>query len=138
MALQQHVIEQLPRVEGILNYLKPATGKPRTYGFEPPPAGETAGPPVDPQAVPIHDLRPLAAQVSLDREGFALLTHRSAVTDFVDEDALHRVYYPEAERLVAEATGAARVVIFDHTVRRRVPGVVDRTPGTPRQPSTRI
>ena len=27
-------------------------------------------------------------QVSLDREGFALLTHRSAVTDFVDEDQL--------------------------------------------------
>ena len=138
MALQQHVIERLPRVEGVLNYLKPTSGKPRTYGFEPPPAGETASPAADPHAVPIHDLRPVAAQVSLDREGFALVSHRTAVTDFADEGALRRIYYPEAERLVAEATGAARVVIFDHTVRRRVPGVIDRTPGTPRQPSTRI
>src|SRR5205809_438007 len=77
-------------------------------------------------------------QVSLDREGFALLTHRSAVTDFVDEDQLRRTYYPEAERLVANLTGGARVVIFDHTVRRRVHGKADREPGIPRQPSTRI
>ena len=76
--------------------------------------------------------------MSLDREGFALLTQRSAVTDFADEDQLRRIYYPEAERLVADVTRGARVVIFDHTVRRRVHGKADREPGTPRQPSTRI
>jgi hypothetical protein len=35
-------------------------------------------------------------------------------------------------------TAGARVVIFDHTIRRRVPGKADREPGVPRQPSTRI
>jgi hypothetical protein len=30
------------------------------------------------------------------------------------------------------------VVVFDHTIRRRVPGQPDRTPGIPRQPSTRV
>jgi hypothetical protein len=83
-------------------------------------------------------MRPIAASLSLEREGFALITHRSAVTDFHDEDSLRRVYYPEAERLVADAIGAGRVVVFDHTVRRRIEGMADRTPGAPRQPSARV
>lgn len=29
-------------------------------------------------------------------------------------------------------------MIFDHTIRRRTPGIEDRTPGIPRQPVTRI
>jgi hypothetical protein len=62
----------------------------------------------------------------------------SAVRDFYDEDELRRVYYPEAERLVAEVTGATRVLVFDHTVRRRVWGGVDRSAGTPRQPVTAV
>jgi hypothetical protein len=83
-------------------------------------------------------MRPVAAEMSLDREGFALISHRSAVSDFGDKEQLRRIYYPEAERLVAQATGGARVVIFDHTVRRRVVGKADREPGVPRKPSTRI
>jgi hypothetical protein len=58
--------------------------------------------------------------------------------DFYDPDELRRVYYPEAERLVGQATGASRVVVFDHTIRRRVWGAEDRSPGTPRQPVTRV
>lgn len=138
MTLQDHVIERLPHVEGVLNYLKPTADKPRTYAFEQLPGGPRANPVHEPHTVSIHDVRPVAAQMSLDREGFALRTHRSAVTDFADEDQLRRIYYPEAERLVADVTGAARVVIFDHTVRRRVSGRADREPGIPRQPSTRI
>ena len=37
--------------------------------------------------------------------------------DFYDEDEVRAVYYPECERLLAGATGAARVVLFDHIVR---------------------
>ena len=58
--------------------------------------------------------------------------------DFYDEDELRRVYYAEAERLIAEATGASKVFVFDHTVRRRVQGVDDRAPGAPRQPATSV
>jgi hypothetical protein len=88
--------------------------------------------------VTIYDARPVAARLSLDGEGLTLVEHRSAVKDFYDEDELFRVYYPEAERLVAEATGANRVLVFDHTIRRRVSGGVDRKPGTPRQPVTSV
>jgi hypothetical protein len=138
MSLQNAAIERLPYVEGVLNYLKPTTDKPRTYAFELPPGAPRVDPVHEPHMVPIRDVRPVAELMSLDREGFALVAHRSAVTDFADEDQLRRIYYPEAERLVAAATGGARVVIFDHTVRRRIPGKEDRQPGVPRQPSTRI
>ena len=67
-----------------------------------------------------------------------MVKHNSAVRDFYDEDELGRVYYPEAERLVAEITGATRVLVFDHTVRRRVWGGIDRSAGTPRQPVTAV
>jgi hypothetical protein len=60
------------------------------------------------------------------------------VTDFYDEDAVRRIYYPEAERLVASATSASRVVVFDLTIRRRLPGVADRAAGAPRQPVPRV
>ncbi len=70
MNLQEHVIENLPHVEGILNYLKPANGKPRTYAFDQP--GGSVNPAHEPHKVRIHDMRPVAAQMSLDREGFEL------------------------------------------------------------------
>ena len=37
--------------------------------------------------------------------------------NFFDPDELKRVYYPEVERLIGERSGAARVVVFDHTLR---------------------
>ena len=80
----------------------------------------------------------MPTRLSLDREGVALVEHHSAVRDFYDEDELRRVYYPEAERLVAEVTGASRVLVFDHTIRRRVARGIDRSPGTPRQPVTSV
>lgn len=136
MTLHQNVISTLPHVEGVLNYLKPTKEKPRTYAFEQP--GGTINPAHEPHKVRIHDMRPVAAQMSLDREGFALVSHHTAVADLTDEEQLRRIYYPEAERLVAQVTGGGQVVIFDHTVRRRVAGKADREPGVPRQPSARI
>lgn len=67
--------------------------------------------------VEIRDARPLIGKLSLDREGFDLVRHVTAVTDFHDEAQLRAVYNPEIEKLVAEATGASRVVTFDHTRR---------------------
>jgi hypothetical protein len=49
-----------------------------------------------------------------------------------------RAAIPVRRRVDPEATGATRVLIFDHTVRRRVWGGVDRSAGTPRQPVTAV
>jgi len=65
----------------------------------------------------IRDGRPLRGQFSLEETGFEFVDHDTAVTDFYDTDQLKAVYYPEIEALIKERTGAARVVIFDHTLR---------------------
>src|SRR6266851_4435682 len=134
MSLSSDVIEGLPRVEGILNYLAPMAEKPMNLAYDPPPGVARSNGVPEPHRMTIYDARPLVARLSLDGEGLAIVEHRSAVKDFYDEDELRRVYYPEAEHLVAENTGANRVLVFDHTIRRRVRGGIDRSPGTPRQP----
>jgi hypothetical protein len=131
-------IEQLAYVEAVVNYVKPTPDKPRSYAFILPPGDPRANALNDPHTVRIRDMRPIAEDISLDRQGFALRSHRSAVTDFADEDELRHIYYPEVERLIAQATGGKRVVTFDHTIRRRVRGLADRTAAAPRQPSTQI
>jgi hypothetical protein len=138
MSLQDPTTERLAAVDGVLHYLKPTTDKPRNYTFQPPPGTPFSSAEYDACTVPICDLRPCADNLSLDREGFVLLTHRSKVTDFYDEKQLRQIHYPEVERLIATATGGQRVVIFDHTVRRRVVDKLDRTPGVARQPSAHI
>ncbi len=67
--------------------------------------------------VEIADGRALAGQLSLDRDGIELRHRPTAVADLYDDAAVERNYYPEIEALVREATGASRVIIFDHTRR---------------------
>jgi hypothetical protein len=128
----------LPHVDADLHYLTPMTERPRNFTFDPPPGVPRSNSGNEAHRLPIYSVRGIAPEVSLDREGFELLHHSSSVRDFYDEDEVRTVYYPEAERLIAKATGASRVFIFDHTVRRRVRGADDRAPGMPRQPATRV
>lgn len=65
----------------------------------------------------VRDGRPVADRLELDRHGFALREHATAVRDFADDDDLRRVYYPEMEALIRRETGAAKVVPFDATRR---------------------
>jgi len=130
--------EQLPYVEAEVNYLGATRERPRYYAYDRNPGDPPSVMPLEPHRVQIHSLRPIADELSLDTQGFALAEHRSAVRDFWDDDEVRRVYYPEAERVIAEATGAARVFIFDHLQRRRVPGARDRSRSGPRQPATRV
>jgi hypothetical protein len=128
----------LPFVKAELNYLGPAAERPRTYTYDPPAGVPRSTAMNEPHTVSIADMRPILARLSLDEQGFGLVRHRSAVRDFYDEAEVKAVYYPEAERLLQELTGADRVYIFDNTVRRRVPGAEDRWGGGPRQPVPRV
>jgi len=65
----------------------------------------------------IENGRPFAGTFSLDVNGFDFVGHETKVKDFFDAEELERVYYPEVEALVRKVSGAARVVIFDHTLR---------------------
>ena len=55
--------------------------------------------------------------LSLERNGFELVEHRTAVKNFFDAAELKTVYYREVEALIQARSGAARVVVFDHTLR---------------------
>ena len=138
MSVTAERTSDLAHVEATLNYLAPMTERPRNYTYDPPPGVPRSNSTHEPHLVPVHDARAVESDISLDREGFAVLHYKSAVKNFWDEDEVRRVYYPEVQRVLAEATGASKVYIFDHTLRRRVRGVDDRAPGAPRQPASRV
>ena len=137
MSLALNEIATLSSVEAELNYLAPNSNKPRTYTFDPPAGVPQTTIVNDPRKVEIHDARPIASTVSLDAEGFVVLQHRSRISGFDNEDEIRTIYYPETADLLKDVTGADRVVIFDHTVRRRVWGAEDRRGGL-RQPVARV
>lgn len=123
-------------IHATLNFLKPMEERPRSYQYDPPPGVPQRTGEADPHIVAIRDARPLAARLSLDVEGFALLWAPSALRDFTDAEAVRAAYYPEVERLLVRATGAERVITFDHNVRSNarvargeagIRGPVDRT-----------
>jgi hypothetical protein len=70
---------------------------------------------VDMRPMPIEDGR--RAELSLERNGFVLVEHKTAVKNFFDADELKGVYYPEVIALIKQCLGAQRVVLFDHTLR---------------------
>jgi hypothetical protein len=138
MGLQNEKVAASSFVTADFNYLGPSPDRPRTYTFEPPPGEPKSNVVPEPHSLPVYDLRAIGGAVSLDREGFALVQQKSTVKDFYDEAEVEAVYYPEAEQLIKAATGADRVFVFDHTVRKRVPGAADVRDGGPRQPVARV
>jgi len=67
--------------------------------------------------VEIHDAREQLPDTHLDREGFMLVPHKSAVDDFYDDAALRATYHAELIELLKRVTGAQRVEVFDDTRR---------------------
>jgi hypothetical protein len=101
----------------LLNYIAESGEKPVYYAYEPPPGIPRQTGQFALQSVPIRNGRAVLDELSLDRQGFELVNHETSVNDFYDRDEVQRVYYPEIERLLKDATGASKVVIFDHQVR---------------------
>lgn len=67
--------------------------------------------------MPVHDGRPLRNTFQLDVHGFVFCDHRTQVQDFTDEAQRKRVYDPEVQALIRKQSGAAEVIVFDHTLR---------------------
>ncbi|MDB5414881.1 MAG: hypothetical protein JWR10_3216 [Rubritepida sp.] len=136
MSLALSPPETLAAVIAELNYLAPIDGRARTYTHEPPPGEPRSNVQPDPHRVTIRNAR-AAIGISLDTSGFGLVEHATAVTDFSDEAQIRDIYYPESIEVIRQATGADRVFVFDHTLRRRILGQEDNRDG-PRQPATRV
>ncbi|MEA3112166.1 MAG: hypothetical protein QOG58_1965 [Caballeronia sp.] len=130
--------ETLQAVEAELNYLRAGEGRPVSYTFEPPPGVPWTSGALEPRRVTIRDARPLAAagKLSLDKSGFERIDHRSALTDFSDDDAIRSIYYNESAQVLLKATGAEKVVVFDHTLRDSLSG--SRATSSLREPVRRV
>ena len=71
--------------------------------------------------VVVHDMRPQADQLALERNGFVLLDEPTDVADFADEAGKAR-YGRQCEALVQCLTGAERVVSFGPILRTNATG----------------
>src|ERR1051326_6441989 len=65
-------IEELPHVTGEITYLARMAERAHTYAYDLPPDQPRTNMRPDNRKVPIYDMRPIA-DMSLDREGFALI-----------------------------------------------------------------
>ncbi|KFY26651.1 hypothetical protein V493_03958 [Pseudogymnoascus sp. VKM F-4281 (FW-2241)] len=70
------------------------------------------------QNVVIHDIAGDENKYTLDSHGFQYTKHESNEKEFLSDDKIKAEYYPEVEQLLKDVTGATRIFIFDHTIRR--------------------
>ena len=100
-----------------LNYTLKTGERPVSYTFTPPEGVPQRSGKVDRQRVRVRNARLEDELPALDRNGFQLIRHATALQDFSDEAAIRERYYPEVQKLLQEHTGASKVVVFDHTLR---------------------
>jgi len=110
-------IADLKGVVAPINFTQPIAEKPYSYNYEPPPGVPPRNTSEETHQVKVLDARAVADRLSLDREGFVLLRRPTVAANLYDDDEVARVYYPECERIIREATGASRAVAFDHITR---------------------
>jgi hypothetical protein len=108
-------------VKGSFNYTVD-NGIPPDYYFYEPDEPVTPNPPgTDPHEMVIASGWPRVDQFDVDREGFELKPFAAEFSRFGDAAAVTQRFYPQVVDFVKRNTGATRVVIFDHTLRQRLP-----------------
>ena len=94
---------------------------PDYYFYEPAAPVKLNPPGTDPQEVEVQNAWPRVAGLSADREGFELHDFAAQFVQFDDDAAVHTSFYPQVVDFVKRHTGARRVEVFDHTIRKRLP-----------------
>ena len=108
-------------VTATMNYSVDNGIPPDYYFYEPDPGTQLNPPGTDPHEVAIHDAWPDVDRLSLDREGFELHEFDPSFVSFDDDQQLRAIFYDQVIAFVKRHTGAKRVVVFDHTIRKRLP-----------------
>jgi hypothetical protein len=93
-------------VESRVNYIGAMSERPRYYANDH--SRDLLA--LDDRAIRIENVRG-GPSPSLEREGFVLVPHHSAVQNFRDPEEITRTHYPEIERLLLGLTGADQVVV---------------------------
>lgn len=146
--------EKPHHVQTTLNFFKDhADGSPPTPNYVQRPQSYY-NQPTETIPVTIHDVSGHELDYTLDGNGFQYYYHDSAEKDFLDDEQIKRVYYPETEQLLKDAyvppplhhtdlreqeanknsTGASKIFIFDHTIRRAPKDSRTAAPATPEAP----
>ena len=115
---------QLASVRATMNYTVDNGIPPDYYFYEPDPSVKLNPPGTDAREVAIHDAWPIKDQISLDKEGFELHDFTGPHGEFAafDDDAqIKSTFYKQVVEFVKAHTGAKRVEVFDHTIRKRLP-----------------
>ncbi|MDP9097199.1 MAG: hypothetical protein M3N26_11725, partial [Pseudomonadota bacterium] len=108
-------------VRATINYTVDNGIPPDYYFYEPDP-GTTLNPPgTDTREVEIANGWPRRDDLDLEREGYVLRDFPEGFTAFGDDAAVKSEFYGQVVDFVQRNTGAKRVVIFDHTIRKRMP-----------------
>lgn len=110
-----------PHVRALLNYTVDDGRTPEYYLYQPAEPVSPLAPGTDAREMAIEDAWREQDQLSVDEEGYELHPFDPGFRDFSDAEAIARTYYPQVVEFVRRHTGAARVVVFDHTLRRRMP-----------------
>ncbi|OYW48249.1 MAG: hypothetical protein B7Y36_10980 [Novosphingobium sp. 28-62-57] len=90
-------------MEALIAYSGRKFARPRYYAN----AHERDEVEIVPTPMPMQDAR--AAGTTIDGEGFQIIAHKSAVTDFADREQVARLHMREIEELVQAQTGADHV-----------------------------
>ena len=80
---------------------------------------------MSPPGTDVHDLEvqngwPMVDQLSVDEIGFELREFTDDFRGFHDDQLVVNGFYPQLIDFVKKHTGAKRVVVFDHTIRRKM------------------
>jgi hypothetical protein len=94
-------------VEGRVNYIDEMAERPRYYANDH--SRDILA--LDPRVIHIEDARTRSTPPSLEREGFALVPHKSAVADFRSADEVARIHFAEIEQLALALSGADRATV---------------------------
>jgi hypothetical protein len=108
-------------VRATLNYTVDNGRPPDYYFYEPDASVELNPPGTDAREVDIHDGWPNVDSFSVDREGFVLKPFTARFDQFDDDASVRSAFYPQIIEFVRQHTGAQRVEVFDHTIRKRLP-----------------
>lgn len=104
-------------LEAILRYNLNTGVKPVNETFGPANMTRRVSGKADERPVVVNDGRAIRGNLDLDVHGFEFVDHATRVKNFLDLDEIKSVYYPECVDLIKKVSGAARVHVFDHTLR---------------------
>ena len=110
-------------VRTTMNYTLDNGRTPNFYFYEPEPDEEIHPNPAgtDAREIEVEDGWGEVDSFDPDRQGFALKNFEEKFSAFDDETEVTTTFYEQIIAFVKKNTGAKRVEVFDHTIRRRMP-----------------